>query len=648
LPAEGAPVDAAPVDPARAGPQGADLERARAERALQEVRDRLDALQATASWRLTRPIRQGRAAAHRGIALLRAVESRGGRCGRAAASLLASLRRLRAGRRPAVAARRRPPLAPGAAVAPRREPAARLEAAVAGRLDLVSRLLGGGASVTGAVTAEASCARFAAAAATSALPPLTIAWLAGVAGQAAPPLEAELDELGQCLLLDGPDALGRRLAGDLAAAVAEGRASTAELVVVGDRVLVDVTDLADLTDPREAVGDRRRPAGPQTTGLPAFVADAVAHWRERHGAVPVAWDDADGSLGLVGADRLGQVGRAAVGRATVVLPWRSTIILPTVIGAAPRPDRYRALARSGVARLTGIGYDLLAVTASETIPPPQVESFIDHLGVVRHMARVVAVSESAARQFRGFATMVGAEGLAGPQVSACLPPSEAPPVDEAAVARLRAELRPASAPGARGAPDAPGAPVVLVVAGAAEGPTNAAGALAVAERLWAEGRAFELLLAGRTGGDDAALDAVAAAALDAAAAALDALAAELAARGRPLRVLERSDPQTLWAAHRVAQFAVVLPLVEEPASAVARSLACGTPVVTSSFGSTAEVAAGGGALLVDPHDLDDVRRAMAALLDDDGPLDGLRRQAAGRPRRTAEAYAEESWAFLTA
>ena len=60
----------------------------------------------------------------------------------------------------------------------------------------------------------------------------------------------------------------------------------------------------------------------------------------------------------------------------------------------------------------------------------------------------------------------------------------------------------------------------------------------------------------------------------------------------------------------------------------------------------AEIAEGGGCLVVDPRDVDSLENAMSRLLSDDRLLDQLRLEAAARPTRTWDEYAEELWVFL--
>jgi glycosyltransferase involved in cell wall biosynthesis len=79
---------------------------------------------------------------------------------------------------------------------------------------------------------------------------------------------------------------------------------------------------------------------------------------------------------------------------------------------------------------------------------------------------------------------------------------------------------------------------------------------------------------------------------------------------------------------------------------VVESIACGTPVITSDFGSMREITADGGALLVDPRDDHALAAAMHTLLTDDAELERLAKQARGRPVRTWDDYADQVWQIL--
>ena len=101
------------------------------------------------------------------------------------------------------------------------------------------------------------------------------------------------------------------------------------------------------------------------------------------------------------------------------------------------------------------------------------------------------------------------------------------------------------------------------------------------------------------------------------------------------------------ASSREARFTVFPSINEGYGLPVAESLACGTPVVTSDYGTMKEIAdAGGGALLVDPRDDHSIADGMRRLLTDDTLLAELTAQATSRTPRTWDQYAEETWALL--
>ena len=76
---------------------------------------------------------------------------------------------------------------------------------------------------------------------------------------------------------------------------------------------------------------------------------------------------------------------------------------------------------------------------------------------------------------------------------------------------------------------------------------------------------------------------------------------------------------------------------------VAESLYAGTPVVTSDFGSLAEIAAGGGCVLVDPRDDSAIAAGIRSLIEDDELHSRLSAEASAlRPRTWAE-YAADVW-----
>ena len=171
---------------------------------------------------------------------------------------------------------------------------------------------------------------------------------------------------------------------------------------------------------------------------------------------------------------------------------------------------------------------------------------------------------------------------------------------------------------------------LVVVVGSHEPRKNHLAVLEAAERLWTGGATFELLFIGGSGwkGEE-----------------FDALVASLVSAGRPIIVRKRCTEEELWTAYSLARFTVFPSLLEGFGLPVAESLACGTPAITSAHGSMAEIAEGGGCLVVDPRDVDALESAMSRLLRDDRLLERLRLEAASRPTLTWDDYASELGAF---
>ena len=121
---------------------------------------------------------------------------------------------------------------------------------------------------------------------------------------------------------------------------------------------------------------------------------------------------------------------------------------------------------------------------------------------------------------------------------------------------------------------------------------------------------------------------------------------ELQAANRPVEAALGVPDDTLWALCRHARCTVFPSLNEGFGLPVAESLASGTPVVTSDFGSMLEIGAGGGALHVNPRDDHAIAAAIRTLLTDDLTHARLARDAVARSSRSWEEYARETWEFL--
>ncbi|WP_158372245.1 glycosyltransferase [Cellulosimicrobium cellulans] len=363
-----------------------------------------------------------------------------------------------------------------------------------------------------------------------------------------------------------------------------------------------------------------------TTGIQRVARETARRWLRDHACEPVSWTqgfEAPRELTAVEHDRIVSARAAEEDReseqSTVVVPWRSRYLLPELAAEPGRAARLRAFARFSGNRTGVIGFDCVPITSAETTQLGFAGVFAGNLAAVRWFDRVATISEAARTEYTGWTRMLGAIGLTGPQVEAVLLPVEAPEstAEDLAAARRRFVV--------------PGLPLVLVV-GSHEPRKNHAAVLQAAELLWREGHEFSLSFVGGNAWDSEAFQARLAAAQ---------------AAGRPVETGSKIADAHLWAAYRLARFTVFPSFNEGYGLPVAESLAVGTPAITSGFGSMEEIAAGGGALLVDPHDDASVADAMRRLLTEPGTVRRLRAEAAARPVRTWDDYAAETWASLT-
>jgi len=434
-------------------------------------------------------------------------------------------------------------------------------------------------------------------------------WLVWTALAAAHPTGDELLAARRALqLTDDDGAVAWLLEAGYEAMLNAGTPS-AEMDVVTGAVVVDV-DFCATSD--------------HHTGIQRVVRETVPRWARDHDVELVAWTHSHGGMRrlddveqdrvlrwdvaqkrrVVDADR-------ASGPVRLLVPWRSTVVLPE----NPEPQRCPSIAAIGQYSgnvVTAIGYDCIPVVSPELIHPGLPDRFVHYLAAIKHARTVAGISTSATEEFRGFARMMPSQGLTGPEVVEVALPVEVPRVAQTDAAR-------------------PADPLVMSV-GSFEPRKNQLGILYAAERLWQEGLRFRLQFIGGGGWRTE----------------FDAELNRLAARGRDVGVAIRMSDEDLWATYGRARFSVFASLHEGYGLPVAESLAHGTPALTTSYGSTAEIAADGGALTVDPRDDDALVAAMRRLLLDDDLIAQLKTEAAQRPTRTWDDYAAELWTALAA
>jgi glycosyltransferase involved in cell wall biosynthesis len=435
-----------------------------------------------------------------------------------------------------------------------------------------------------------------------------VAWLLLTAVRGRFPSPDELDELTSSLELD-PNAsavIETRLL-DLALDSDEARPDL-EMTVITDHPVVEV-DFSARNDLH--------------TGIHRVVRETLPRWAEAHRITPVAWIDESTAFRALaprerqrvldfGRESTVDLAEEAVFRHRLVVPWRTTVILPDV----PSPGAssvMTSLARWSGNKVMIIGYDLIPITSADTRPFSDATVAAAQLTVVKHASRVAGISASAATEYEGFVHALQAQGLDGPEVREVFLPESAPPVAASCEAR------------------AAGSRPVLLAPGTLEPHKNHRTILHAAERLWHEGLDFELRMMGSAGWSSEIVQRT-----------ID----RLTEQGRPVRSLGRVSEEELWEQLSSADVVVFISLHEGYGLPVSEALSVGTPVLTSSFGSQAEIARNGGCLLVDPRDDDAVTGAMRALITDEALRDRLADEARRRPPRTWDDYAGELWQYF--
>lgn len=400
------------------------------------------------------------------------------------------------------------------------------------------------------------------------------------------------------------------------------RSRSVGLRPVPGRVLIDVTNTVR-TDLH--------------TGIQRVVKEAASRWLDDPRAVPVAWDAEHRvlmELSPVEAERIrrwrdhlpAQSGSAEGVRAPsaasddIVVPTGAVFLLPETTDDVHRAGCYRAMALgAGADRLGIIGYDLVPITAVETVVVEQAGHFSAYLSFLKQCSHLSAISNTAAGEFTAFCAALASQGIAGPSVVAHPLPPTPHHLDEAVIDRVRSQL------GLRSDE------VVVLVVGSREPRKNHLAALWVAEQLWLEGHRFRLVMVGGSAWND------------------DDVRGEITRLhdlGYPLLTRTRATEEELFSLYQLARFTLFPSLYEGFGLPVIESLAAGTPVVTSNYGAMAEVAAGGGALVADPRDWESLLHEVRRLLSDDALLDDLTAQASGREFTTWSSYAAEVWRHL--
>ncbi|QWT25039.1 glycosyltransferase [Subtercola sp. PAMC28395] len=362
------------------------------------------------------------------------------------------------------------------------------------------------------------------------------------------------------------------------------------------------------------------------TGIQRVVRQTIVEWNDRTGVELVGWDPGFTGLRQLSAPErqnalYGSVPRIArASKWQLTIPYQSRYILPELAIETDRTARLQCFAEFSGNRTGVIGFDCVPLTSSETVGEGMSAAFAKNLAALAHFDQVSTISVAAATEYRGWKRMLGGAGLTGPEIEPLLLPSVAEQVSAPEFAEATKKLVEGSDP-------------LVVCVGSHEPRKNHLAVLFAAERLWREGVSFQLVFIGGNGwhGDEfrAQLD-------------------TLATQGRPVRAISAVSDSLLWSAYRLARVTIFPSLNEGFGLPVGESLAAGTPVITSNFGSMKEIAISGGAIFVDPRDDDDVFRGLKAGLLDDELHARLVLEAQDLPARDWSDYASELWEYFEA
>ncbi|GAB3605485.1 hypothetical protein GCM10027413_08940 [Conyzicola nivalis] len=438
-------------------------------------------------------------------------------------------------------------------------------------------------------------------------PSLHAVWLTLSVLERGLPTDAEVRSAHRVLTGRGAAVLVAQLATDAASA----RRRHSRVDLLRSAVIVDVRHTAE-TD--------------LATGIQRVARETVKRWHADHDIVLVTWTADGRSMRRLLPDEQATAlhaaapvhGPTAVADAVIVVPVGGTYLLPELAAEPWRTERVAALAEYGAVTSGVIGFDCVPLTTAETVGEGMPGAFARNLVAVSRMDRVGAISDAAAEEYSGWRRMLSGSGVKGPDVASVLLAAEAGSSTDAD-AREFADLV--------GLADDP---LVLVV-GSHEPRKNHLAVLQAAELAWREGLAFQLVFVGGNSWNSFGFT--------------DTLAG-LKKAGRNVATVSALPDRLLWAAYRLSRFTIFPSINEGFGLPVAESLASGTPVVTSRYGSMNQIGLAGGTIVVDPRDDDDLLRGMRSMIADTPLYERLRSEASAYRVRPWDDYASDLWDYF--
>lgn len=355
------------------------------------------------------------------------------------------------------------------------------------------------------------------------------------------------------------------------------------------------------------------------SGIQRVVRETVMRWEASHEIDLVAWVVHGSALrGLYDheRDRVLKWGSSDRERGEIASPHTADLVVPVggriIVTEVPSVASCRwlaAIAEHTSTEVHLIGYDTIPLGSADHLPALESERFARYLELVKYATSVVTISEAAGEEFHGFVDAVRVQEVSGPRVEAVVLPGEFPGTSH--------RDNPVRQSG-----------LVLCV-GSHEGRKNQRALVFAAERLTREGIPISLHLVGR--GSASFIGA------------FDADVAAARSRGVDVRVRRDVGDAELAELYSTARVVAFPSLQEGFGLPIVEALAHGTPVLTSSYGSMAEVASAGGCVVVDPRDDEAIVAALRSVLTDEQTYERLRAEARARPHRSWNDYAEQTW-----
>lgn len=363
-----------------------------------------------------------------------------------------------------------------------------------------------------------------------------------------------------------------------------------------------------------------------TTGIQRVAREIATHWHHLHEPVFVGWKSDFSALVRLNGPEMRRV-LLGPGAATLperedparelVVPWGSCYVLPELRAEVPGMLGFHAFIRHSRCTTSVVGFDTVPLTSAETTADGMCAGFALGLVGIADFDRVATISESAAVEYRGWRGMLRGVGKSGPDIRAVPLATEGRRPD------------PDSLQAAGGLLEIGDLPMVLVV-GSHEPRKNHMAVLHAAELVWRDGIRFSLVFIGGNSWRSEAFKRG---------------LRTLEQKGRPIVSFSALTDELLWAAYARARVTLFPSVNEGFGLPVVESLAAGTPVITSEFGSMCEVANDGGCVMVDPHDDAAIASALKKVLTDDDLYEQLRHEAVRRRVRTWKDYATELWDY---